>query len=55
MTTRLATVPEFDADVRWREWKARGAESDRRTAKRMGRLMLVLAAGLVAWFTAIIA
>jgi len=29
MTTQLATVPESDADVRWRKWQARGAENDR--------------------------
>lgn len=54
MTTQLATVLESDADVRWREWKARGAESDRRLAKRMRRLMLVVAAALVTWFAVVI-
>ncbi len=38
------------ADIRWRNWQARGAEGDRRTAKRMRRLMLVAVVGLLMWF-----
>jgi hypothetical protein len=49
MTTQLATVPESDADVRWRKWQARGAENDRRTARRMRALMVVIVAALVIW------
>jgi hypothetical protein len=49
MTTQLATVPESAADVRWREWQARGAENDRRTARRMRALMVVIVAAFVLW------
>jgi hypothetical protein len=49
MTTQLATVPESDADVRWREWQARGAENDRRTSTRMRILMVVIVAAFVIW------
>ena len=55
MTTQPATVLESDADVRWRKWEARGAKGDRRLAKRMRRLMLVVAAVLVTWFAMVIA
>ena len=55
MTTPVATVLESDADVRWRQWEARGARNDRRLAKRMRRLMLVVAAVLVAWLAVVIA
>jgi hypothetical protein len=46
MTSLVAILPDPKADIRWRNWQARGAESDRRTAKRMRRLMLVLATAL---------
>lgn len=56
MTMQLATVlEESEADIRWREWQDRGAASDRRTAKRMRTLMLVVAAALVTWLAVIIA
>ena len=54
MTTQRATVLESGADVRWRQWEARGAKGDRRLAKRMRRLMLVAAAVLVTWFAVLI-
>ena len=50
MTGQAATVAHTEADIRWRNWQARGAEGDRRTAKRMRGLMLVIAAGLLMWF-----
>ena len=49
MTTLVAIVPETDAEIRWRNWEARGAEGDRRRAKRMRGLMLLIAAGFVVW------
>jgi hypothetical protein len=55
MTARLAAVLESEADVRWREWQARGAASDRRTAARALRSMLIVAAALVTWFAVVIA
>jgi hypothetical protein len=46
MTNLVATLPDFEADTRWRNWQARGAESDRRTATRMRSLMLIIATAL---------
>ena len=49
MTNLVATLPDSEADVRWRNWQARGAESDRRTATRMRMLMAVIATALAVW------
>jgi hypothetical protein len=43
------SVGETDADVRWREWQARGAASDLRTATATRRFLLVGAAALAVW------
>jgi hypothetical protein len=48
MNPQVLTASE-EADVRWRKWQARGAENDRRTAKRMRGLMLLIAVGFVVW------
>jgi hypothetical protein len=50
VTTQTSAVHDADADRQWREWQARGAESDRKTAVRMRTLMLIIAAALAAWF-----
>lgn len=50
MTNQIAVIPDVEAEIRWREWQARGAASDRRTAARMRRLMLLIVAALVVWF-----
>src|SRR5919106_558485 len=50
MTGPGALVVDTEADIRWRDWQARGAEGDRRTARRMRGLMLVIVAGLLMWF-----
>jgi hypothetical protein len=52
MTTDTAVIPEVDgdADLRWREWQARGAASDRREAARARIVMLLIAAAVGAWF-----
>lgn len=50
MTNIVASTAASDADIRWRNWQARGAESDRRTAARMRKVMLLLVAGLVIAF-----
>jgi hypothetical protein len=55
MTIKVAMVPDFEADVQWREWQARGAESDRRTATRMRTLMLLIAAALATWLSVVLA
>jgi hypothetical protein len=39
-----------EVDAWWRNWLARGAERDRRTAKRMRGLALLIAAGLLVLF-----
>jgi hypothetical protein len=49
MTEQTAIVANTDTDNRWREWQTRGAEDDRRTAKRMRGLMVLVAAGLLVW------
>jgi hypothetical protein len=50
MTNHTAVISDVEADVRWREWKARGAASDRRTAARMRNVMLLIVAALMVWF-----
>jgi hypothetical protein len=45
--TNCAAVSEMEADVRWREWKARGAASDRIWAGRMRNVTLLIFAALV--------
>jgi hypothetical protein len=50
MTNQVAIVPDADAELRWRNWQARGVEADRRTAKKMRGLMLLIAAGFLVWF-----
>jgi hypothetical protein len=50
MALQTPVVHEADADRRWREWQARGAEDDRRTATRMRTVALLIAAGLAALF-----
>lgn len=48
--TQIAEVLDVGADVRWRDWLARGAARDRRTATRMRRVMLLIAAALAVGF-----
>ena len=50
MTNHTAVIPDVEAEIRWRDWQARGAASDRRTATTMRRLMLLIVAALVVWF-----
>jgi hypothetical protein len=50
MNNLATTLPDSDADIRWRNWQARGAANDRRTARRMRELMLMIVAALVVWF-----
>jgi hypothetical protein len=49
MTLQAAVVTDAEAELRWRNWQARGAKADRRTAKRMRRLTLLIAVALVVW------
>jgi hypothetical protein len=55
MTSQVATVLDVEGDLRWREWQARGAEGDRRTARRMRTVVLLIAAVLVMWLTVLLA
>ena len=50
MTIQSAVIPDVEADIRWRDWQARGAASDQRTAARMRKVMLLIVAALIAWF-----
>jgi hypothetical protein len=50
MTTHTAVITDVEADIRWRDWQARGAASDRRTAARMRKVMLLIVAALIVWF-----
>jgi len=50
MTNHTAVIPDVEADVRWRDWQARGAASDRRTAARMRKVMLLVVTALMVWF-----
>jgi hypothetical protein len=54
MTSSIATVLDADGELRWRAWQARGAESDRRTARKMWTVMLLIAAVLVMWLTVLL-
>lgn len=50
LTNQLAITPDEEGEIRWRDWQARGAASDRRTATRMRRLMVLLVAAFAVWF-----
>jgi hypothetical protein len=50
MTNQHAVIPVVEAEIRWRNWQARGAASDRRTATRMRTLLLLIVASLAVWF-----
>jgi hypothetical protein len=43
-------MPDVDADIRWRDWQARGAASDRRTTARMRTVTLLIVTVLIVWF-----
>jgi hypothetical protein len=55
MTTEVATIPDVaigadqDTETRWRNWQARGAKADRRTAKHTRIVMAIVAAGVLGW------
>jgi hypothetical protein len=50
MTIQTAVIRDAEADIRWRDWQARGIARDRRTAGRMRQVMLLIVAALIAWF-----
>ena len=49
MTNQAAVVTDVEAEARWRDWQARGAASDRRTATRMRMLLMVIGILLAVW------
>ena len=50
MTNQIAVIPDAEAEIRWSDWQARGAASDRRTATRMRILMLLIITALAVTF-----
>ena len=50
MTNHTAVNPYVEADIRWRDWQARGVAGDRRTAARMRTVMVFVVAALIVWF-----
>jgi hypothetical protein len=49
MSALVASALDREADVRWREWQARGAERDRRSAATMGGLTVLVSIGMAFW------
>jgi hypothetical protein len=49
-TNQTAVIPVVEPEIRWRDWQARGAANDRRTATRMRILLLFIVAALAVWF-----
>jgi hypothetical protein len=49
MIDQVGVIADAEAELRWRNWRARGAEDDRRTTKRMRVLMMLIAAGFLVW------
>jgi hypothetical protein len=50
MTSQTAVIADDAAEIRWRDWVARGAVQDRRTAARMRTMMLLIVAALLVLF-----
>lgn len=46
MTVDAASAQESAMEARWREWKARGATSDQRSARIASRVFLLVALAL---------
>ncbi len=47
MSTTIVPAVDAAADARWREWRARYAEEDRRREAVMRKVIVVLGTGLV--------
>jgi hypothetical protein len=52
MANQTAVISVVEPEMRWRDWQARGAANDRRTATRMRLLLLLIVAALIVWFLA---
>ena len=52
MTTLVAAMPSEDpgADIRWREWQAKGVDADRRRPATLARVGLLIALAVAIWF-----
>lgn len=50
MTNEPGVIPVVDGEVGWRNWQARGAANDRRTATRMRIVLLLVVGALAVWF-----
>ena len=50
MTTQAAVILDVGPDIRWREWQARGAANDRRSATKMRNVVRLIVAALIVWF-----
>lgn len=50
ITSHSAVLPDADADIRWRDWQARGAASDRQSASRMRMVFVLAVAAVIVWF-----
>lgn len=53
MTNHTAVIPNVESDIRWRDWQARDAASDRRTTARMRTVLLLVVAALIVWFVVV--
>jgi hypothetical protein len=51
MTSYVAIISDTEAEIRWRDWLARGVASDRRRATRMRRFILLIATAVAVWFS----
>ena len=49
MTTQVAIVRDAEAEIRWRNWQERGEKADRRTAKRMHALTILVGVAFLVW------
>ena len=49
MTAPIAAVVDSAADARWLAWQARGAASDRRSGRIMGRVFTIVVALVLGW------
>ena len=50
MTTQTAVILDVEPEIRWREWQARGAANDQRSASRMRNVVGLIVAALIVWF-----
>jgi hypothetical protein len=49
MTLHDSPAVDAEADIRWRDWQARGADGDRRRAATMWKLSVIVTLALALW------